>query len=210
MLAPIALTGLSVILVLWSEGTGRQWGRRLFKPLASVGFVLCALVAGATSTLYGRWILVGLVLCLVGDLFLLSRQRRPFRVGLFSFLMGHLAYAVAFLVRGVDWLWVAAAAVILTTIALPVGRWLLPHVSAGMKPPVLAYIAVISVMVALGAGAFGATHLPTLLTAPVAFYLSDLAVARDRFVQRSFVNRLWGLPLYYAAQVMFAVSVRSI
>lgn len=209
MLAPIALTGLSVILVLWSEGTGRQWGRRLFKPLASVGFVLCALVAGATSTLYGRWILVGLVLCLVGDLFLLSRQRRPFRVGLFSFLLGHLAYAVAFLVRGVDWLWVAAA-VILTTIALPVGRWLLPHVSAGMKPPVLAYIAVISVMVALGAGAFGATHLPTLLTAPVAFYLSDLAVARDRFVQRSFVNRLWGLPLYYAAQVMFAVSVRSI
>jgi uncharacterized membrane protein YhhN len=102
------------------------------------------------------------------------------------------------------------SAVILITIALPVGRWLLPHVSAGMKPPVLAYIAVISVMVALGAGAFGATHLPTLLTAPVAFYLSDLAVARDRFVQRSFVNRLWGLPLYYAAQVMFAVSVRSI
>ena len=210
MLAPIAFTGFSVILVLWSEGTDRQWGRRLFKPLASVGFVLCALVAGATSTLYGQWILVGLVLCLVGDLFLLSRQRRPFRVGLFSFLLGHLAYAVAFLVRGVDWLWVAAAVVVLVTIALPVSRWLLPHVSAGMKSPVVAYVAVISVMVALGAGAFGATHLPILLTAPVAFYLSDLAVARDRFVQRSFVNRLWGLPLYYAAQVMFAVSVLPI
>jgi len=208
MLVPAALTGLFVLLVLWSERNDWQRARRLFKALASAGFVTCALVAGATSTAYGRWVLAGLVLCLLGDLFLLSRERRPFKAGLFSFLLGHLGYAVAFVVRGVDGLWVAAAAVLLGAIALPVGRWLLPHVSAAMKPPVLAYIAVISLMVALGAGAFGASREPILLAAPAAFYLSDLAVARDRFVQRGFVNRLWGLPLYYTAQLLFAVSVR--
>ena len=46
MHATIALTGLFVVLVLCSEATGRQWGRRAFKPLASIGFVLCALLAG--------------------------------------------------------------------------------------------------------------------------------------------------------------------
>jgi uncharacterized membrane protein YhhN len=210
MIVAAALTGLLVLLVLWSERAGWRWGRRLFKPLASVGFVICAMVAGAPSTHYGRWILGGLVLCLLGDLFLLSRETKPFRAGLFSFLLGHLGYAVAFVVLGVDGLWVAAATVILVALALPVSRWLLPHLSAAMKPPVLTYIGVISLMVALGAGAFGAAREPILLAAPVAFFLSDLAVARDRFVQRSFVNRLWGLPLYYAAQLMFAASVRPV
>ena len=41
----------------------------------------------------------------------------------------------------------------------------------------------------------------------IGFYLSDLSVARDRFVVSAFVNRLWGLPLYYAAQVALGWSV---
>ena len=44
------------------------------------------------------------------------------------------------------------------------------------------------------------------MTAAVAFYLSDVSVARDRFVAPGFGNRIWGLPLYYAAQLLFALS----
>jgi len=36
--------------------------------------------------------------------------------------------------------------------------------------------------------------------------VSDLSVARDRFVSRSFSNRAWGLPLYYAAQIVFGLA----
>ena len=43
--------------------------------------------------------------------------------------------------------------------------------------------------------------------AAVAFFCSDLSVARDRFVAPGFANRAWGLPLYYAAQLAFAWSV---
>ena len=39
------------------------------------------------------------------------------------------------------------------------------------------------------------------------FFASDLSVARDVFVHRTFVNRLWGLPLYYAAQLCLAATV---
>jgi hypothetical protein len=44
---------------------------------------------------------------------------------------------------------------------------------------------------------------------PYADYLSDLSVARDRFVKPAFVNRLWGLPLYYASTVLIAWSARA-
>ena len=43
------------------------------------------------------------------------------------------------------------------------------------------------------------------MAAAVAFYLSDVSVARDRFVAPGFGNRIWGLPLYYAAQLLFAL-----
>jgi uncharacterized membrane protein YhhN len=47
-----------------------------------------------------------------------------------------------------------------------------------------------------------------LLRAAVLFYLSDITVARDRFVTGPrFLNRLVGLPLYYSAQFLFAFSI---
>jgi uncharacterized membrane protein YhhN len=39
------------------------------------------------------------------------------------------------------------------------------------------------------------------------FAISDIAVARDRFVRQSLTNKIWGIPLYYLAQVLFAISV---
>jgi uncharacterized membrane protein YhhN len=42
------------------------------------------------------------------------------------------------------------------------------------------------------------------------FYISDLFVARHRFVRAAFENRLAGLSLYYAGQFMLAVSIGSV
>ena len=39
------------------------------------------------------------------------------------------------------------------------------------------------------------------------FYLSDLFVARNQFIQRDFINRLIGLPLYYLGQFLLAFSI---
>jgi uncharacterized membrane protein YhhN len=73
----------------------------------------------------------------------------------------------------------------------------------------LAYVVAFLVTgVAVGpmvAAAAGGTVL--ILIGAVAFYLSDLAVARNRFVAPGVANRLWGLPLYYLAQLMLAWSV---
>ena len=76
-----------------------------------------------------------------------------------------------------------------------------------MRGPVVAYVAVISLMVVCAAGPVGAGAGPLLLAGALAFFVSDLAVARERFVARGFSNRAWGLPLYYGATLLLASTV---
>jgi uncharacterized membrane protein YhhN len=109
--------------------------------------------------------------------------------------------------RGVAWSWSAGAALVVATLAAIVGRWILSHVERKMRPPVLAYIIVISAMVALAVGTTRGVGDWRIAVAAVLFYVSDLCVAREAFVQKSFTNRLVGLPLYYAAQLVFAWTV---
>jgi uncharacterized membrane protein YhhN len=47
-----------------------------------------------------------------------------------------------------------------------------------------------------------------LLAGAIGFLASDVAVARERFVARSPWNQRWGLPLYYASQLLLASTVR--
>ena len=47
----------------------------------------------------------------------------------------------------------------------------------------------------------------TVFVGAVSFYLSDVFVARDRFLKSEFVNRLIGLPMYYCGQFLLAFSV---
>ena len=55
-----------------------------------------------------------------------------------------------------------------------------------MRPPVAAYMLVITTMVTLAAGAVGHGAPPMLLAGAVIFYASDLSVARDKFVAPGF------------------------
>lgn len=201
----LTMTALAGLLV----GEARDDGRwvSVWKPLASCGFLGLAIAAGAMESPYGRALLAALVLSWIGDVLLISREPGGFLAGLASFLLAHLTYAGAFVARGPAWLWVAAALVLLALPYYWVDRWLSPHVKASLRGLVRTYMAAISLMLALACGLLAAGQTPVIFAGALAFYLSDLAVARDRFVQESFVNRLWGLPLYYAAQLLLAWSV---
>lgn len=200
--------GLCVGLTLIGEHRGSRALKWASKPLASAGFVVAALHLGAGGSTYGRVLLAGLGLCLLGDLLLIPREsRRAFLGGLVSFLLGHASYAAAFIVRGVGWIWIGVAALPVACAAALTLRWLWPHVDRRMRPPVSCYVLVISVMVCCAAGTVALLGRWTILAGALAFFLSDLSVARDRFVKRSILNRLWGLPLYYAAQLVLATTV---
>jgi uncharacterized membrane protein YhhN len=78
-----------------------------------------------------------------------------------------------------------------------------------MMLPVRIYTLVFTVMViaAFGAGATGGPGLIPI--GALLFFVSDLSVAAARVVQPEFPNYVWGLPLYYAGQVLLALSVAA-
>jgi uncharacterized membrane protein YhhN len=199
------LTLLALVAYLAAEYTDSVRAKYVLKPLASAGFLGAAIASGALATAYGLAVLAALLLSWLGDVFLLSRQASLFLAGLASFLLAHVAYGVAFTLHGQDPLWFLIALGALIIPAAVVARWLRPHVTPRMKWPVGAYIAMITLMLALALG----TRQTVIGSGALAFYISDISVARDRFVHRSFVNRLWGLPLYYLAQLLLAATVAS-
>ncbi len=202
----ICLAALAGLLV--SERRNSRRGVWIFKPLASTAFIATALAAGALESDYGRWILLALVLSWFGDIFLIPRERPAiFQAGILSFLLGHVGFAAAFVQHGLDPMWLGIALVATAAAALPTLRWLLPHVPDDMRLAVRAYIAVITAMVVCAAGAVGHAGQSTILLGALMFYVSDLSVARDRFVTKAFSNRVWGLPLYYGGQLVLASTV---
>jgi len=204
----ITLLAVAALLVaVWRESKSGEW---LLKPLASTGFVLSAWQHGALDSGYGRAVLAALCLSWWGDVLLISRKELTFLFGLGAFLLGHLGFAAAFLVRGVAWEPAALAGAIALVPLVVVARWLLPKVSAEMKVPVVAYMLVITGMVSLAVGAAVAHHAPLIAVGALSFYLSDLSVARDRFVAPGFDNKLWGWPLYYGAQLVLAATVAGV
>ena len=204
---PALATVIGTAVLVWAEFAENKPVKVISKTAAAWGFIVWALILGAWDAgVGGRWIVVGLVLSMVGDLCLLSREKRFFLGGLVAFLLAHVAYVIAFAAIGLSAIGLVVALVPLGYFATRVWQWLGPHV-AELGPAVLAYIAVITVMVAASLGSL--VHEPSavrlgLVAAAVLFFLSDLCVARDRFVAPGPDNRLVGLPLYFGAQLVFA------
>jgi uncharacterized membrane protein YhhN len=80
-----------------------------------------------------------------------------------------------------------------------------------MRLPVLAYMTVLTLMVVGAWTVAGTTEIPPLgrgfvIWGALLFFVSDLFVARQRFVSPGRVNAVIGLPLYYAGQFLLAFS----
>jgi uncharacterized membrane protein YhhN len=200
-----ALTALAVCALLVAEWQGSRLGIWVAKPAASLGFVSVALLGGALDSAYGRWIVAGLCLCAAGDVLLIPRENgKLFLVGIGGFALGHVAYAWAFSARNPQlWPSLIACATMGLIVAFTL-RWLGPYLPADMRVPVRVYMLVIAAMVGLAVGASAATGELRMASGAAAFAASDLSVARERFVRPNLGNLLWGLPLYYAAQLVLA------
>lgn len=203
------MTTVGLVVLLYGEWKDKPGLRALGKPLASLGFLVAAIGFGALESRYGKLVLAGLVLGALGDVFLLGHARQFFIGGLVSFLLGHVVYVVAFASLGLDASAAAATAVAMVVVLFFVGRWVFPH-APEMRAPIAAYMLVIGLMCVAAVGAGGAGAPWMIPVGAIMFTASDIAVVRDRFVSREFINRAWGLPLYYAAQLLIAWSIAAV
>ena len=204
----------AVAVLLAAEYADNRTLKWIAKPAASAAFVALAITAGALQAgPFGALMLAGLILCAAGDVFLIPRGSRWFLAGMGAFALGHGAYIGAFLSRSPDTnIMVYIAAVAMIAVGGAVLRVLWGKLGA-LRSPVIAYVAIISVMVvasfaaAPASSAMGGAYDWRLIVGAAGFAASDIAVARDQFIKQDFINRLWGLPLYYAAQLTLASSV---
>ena len=184
----------------------------VFKPLATSCLIAWAWPRGVGDPAR-RWILAGLLLSWCGDVALLW-PREGFLPGLVSFLLAHLAYLVAF-TRHARWLSWRNAGLAYATIAVAVLSQLWPGVPAGLRGPVLAYVAALGLMAAQATSQWHSLrHEP--LRAPLArraaiggalFMASDALLATDRFAGPVPLAGLWILLSYWWAQGLIAGSL---
>lgn len=187
--------------------------RAVSKTVASAAFVAlgATLYGGGT---YGQLVIAGLVLGAGGDIALLGKSNKAFLAGLGLFLLGHLAYVAAFASLMPASAWFAGAGPLAAAPYLAGGGvlWLLWPKLGEMRVPVIGYVLTIATMVVFAISAFRTQAIPDpertrLITGAVLFFVSDLAVARDKFVAATFANKAWGLPAYYGAQLFIAWSL---
>lgn len=206
--AAMTLAGCATLLL--NSALDWEMSRRLLKMIAATGFLVAALGAGAANCPYGRVLFIGLVLSWFGDLLLTFSGPIWFLAGLIAFLLGHVSYGIGFLSyerclrrSGVT------LAVLLVPAALLLW-WMWEGIPVTLKAAVVAYVVIITVMVALAVGTLGAPGGGLAVTGATLFYLSDLFVARGQFVTDDWMNANIGLPLYFAGQLFLAASIAPV
>lgn len=215
------MTGLTIaLLVLAAPVAVTNWvgtatdDRRLVwaaKPTTLALLVLAALAIDAEDPTVRLWFVVGLLLSLAGDVFLMLPEETelplpPFLLGLGAFLLGHVAYVVGMASDLDSWGLVAVGLLVVAA----AGGVVAPRIVAGVKGaspdlvvPVLAYMAVISTMVVFSFGRGSAVGVVGALL----FYASDAILAWNRFVTPSRTLRIAVMVTYHLAQLGLVLSL---
>ncbi|MGM0836574.1 MAG: lysoplasmalogenase [Bacillota bacterium] len=200
-------TFISAILYFFGINTKNQKLLYIHKPLTML-FIISLAVNGAATSWTGVviWIIIGLLFSVVGDIFLMLPSDR-FLYGLVSFLLAHASYMVAFLqfpsLEEANYLLIAMLAVIALHFLHRLHIGVLAQGGKRLFFAVTFYILLISSMVWL---AF-LTDNPWMISAAILFYISDAALAWDRFVKPLHFRSYIVMSTYFGAQYLFACSV---
>jgi len=176
------------------------------KPLTMVLLIGAAVALDPQDPTVRSWFVVALVLCLAGDVLLMLPDDR-FVFGLGAFLLGHIAYIVGMHVEGVDGARFLVGIVLVMAVLAVIGTAILRGVRAGPDPglagPVVAYMFVISAMVA---SAIGVGNAAAIVGASL-FYVSDALIAWNRFLRATPHAHVAIMVTYHLAQVGLVLSL---
>ena len=189
----------------------RPWLDFAFKPLATLCVIAWAALGRSDDGLVKRWIVIGLLLSLAGDLALLWPVQ-GFLVGLVAFLLGHAAYLVA-LTRRVKFLASPSAFGVWAIVAASVLARLWAGVPADLRAPVIVYVCALAAMAAQATSVWlarrgqpDAARWRIVAIGGALFVLSDAILATDKFVGGIPMPTLWNLSIYWLGQWFIACA----
>ena len=193
----------------------RPWLNFVFKPIATLCVIAWAALGRSDDGLVKRWIVVGLVLSLAGDVALLWPVQ-GFLVGLVAFLLGHLSY-LAGLTRRVKFLASPPAFGAWAIVAASVLASLWHGVPPELRAPVLVYVTALAAMAAQASSVWlarraqpDAARWRIVAIGAALFVLSDAILATDKFVGGIPMPTLFNLSTYWLGQWFIArAAVRA-
>lgn len=205
VLGVFSLVAAADWVAVWRRWRVLEWA---CKPLVMVVLVWLALALEVDGAGAGRargWVVAALLFSLAGDVFLmLGSGERLFLGGLSSFFVAHVAYVVGFVVLGVSWGRALAAAVVVGGVGVVVGGRVLRALGRSkLRGPVVAYMTVISVMVAAAVG----TGRWWAVVGAALFYWSDATIAWNRFVRPFGAAKLVIIVTYHLAQLALVCAL---
>lgn len=195
-----ALTAAFALVDWWATWNARQQVRYVAKPATLLALIGVAVTLDPFDSRVRTAMVVGLVLSLAGDVFLMLPEKW-FIAGLVSFLLGHIAYVVGLQLAPTSLPWTLVGLVVVGVAIATVGRTVVRGVAAGdhreMAGPVLAYLLVISAMVV---SAFGTAGAWAIVGASL-FYASDATLAWNRFLAPRRFGPLAVMVTYHLGQM---------
>lgn len=187
------------------------------KPATMIALLGCLIfwMRRAHDTWQAPWFLFGVGLSLVGDVFLMLRREDLFLAGLVAFLLTHICYTAGFNPTLPPW----PSLVLLIPIAAA-GALVLRSIVGGLRQrdarkmllPVGIYAFVISLMLfsawaTLFRPTWGVARSGLALLGGSLFFISDVLLAWDRFVEPVPQARLWVHITYHVGQMALGVSI---
>ena len=187
----------------------------IFKPLTTLLIIAFAWPRGQAGSKQQRFVRIGLVLSLLGDVALLW-PKEGFLPGLIAFLLAHLAYIAAFCVP----VRLAARPLVFVVYAA-IAALILSQLWAGVPPalraPVVAYVLCLATMASQAGvwwrAAAGRTDAALARHAAIGgalFMVSDSLLAINKFAVPLPLASLWILLSYWVAQGFIAASLHAL
>lgn len=171
------------------------------KPATLVALIAAAATLDAAESTRHAWFLVALLFSLGGDVFLML-PRDLFVAGLASFLVGHVAYVVGFVVDDGSLLAAPVVIALASPLALRIIRGARVH-DPRLQAPVGLYIGVISLMVGAAIGDANGWAIGGALL----FYASDAMIGWSRFVKGFPHARVAIIVTYHLGQAGLILSL---
>ncbi len=208
----VTLIVAAVVAVVdwWSVASDRRDVERVAKPLTMAALIAVAATIGDPTGDVRTWLVVGASFGLLGDVALLGDGDTEFVSGLAAFAFGHIAYAIAGLLVGVDAVWlVPGVGFVVVLLGFRFVTRTLPgalrHGGPVLAAAVVVYALVISWMVisAWGSGAWLAA------VGAMSFAASDWILGYQRFVAPLPGRRLSVMIPYHVGQALLILGLAT-
>lgn len=205
---------LLIALADWvAVAADRRPAEYALKPATMVALGAVVLALDLPDGQLRWWYLAAIVASLAGDVFLMLPETAmdpepAFVAGLGSFLVAHLLYVVGMIILGVSGGALAVGAAVALVVIATVGRRVVIGAKATDRRlfvPVMAYVAVIAVMIATSFG----TGIVVGIVGALLFGLSDSVIGWTRFLRDFPHSRVLVMVTYHLGQVGLVLALAT-